>query len=147
MSPLCIGACFHTTGKHARPLMSQLHEKQPEVAWKSPNNDEIWVLKVSHLWTFNLKTSSVFNKMDLVGIVTKATKLFLDVNTISVDNWAFKLFDKATVVIIVSCSVVVTSRQFFGSPIYCDAGAVSLLLISFHTFNIFLMFLTFVIQK
>ncbi len=30
----------------------------------------------------------------LVGIVTKTTKSFLDVNTISVDNWTFKCFYK-----------------------------------------------------
>ena len=63
--------------------------------------------------------------MDLVGIVNKATKLFFDVNTISVDNWTFKMYYKVTVMLVVFCSVMVSSRQFFGSPISCDAGAVS----------------------
>ena len=63
--------------------------------------------------------------MDLVGIVNKATKVIFDINTISVDNWAFKLFYKVTTLLFVFCSVVVTSRQFFGSPINCDAGTVS----------------------
>ena len=62
-----------------------------------------------------------------MGVLNKATKLFFDVHTISVDNWAFKLYYKATVVIFVFASILVTARQFFGSPIYCDAGAVSYL--------------------
>ena len=65
--------------------------------------------------------------MDIVGIVTKATKVFLDVNTISVDNWTFKMYYKVTVMLTVFCSLIVTSRQFFGSPINCDAGIVSVL--------------------
>ena len=63
--------------------------------------------------------------MDLVSIVNKATRLFFDVNTISVDNWTFKMYYKATVVVLLLGSVMAGSRQFFGSPINCDAGAVS----------------------
>ena len=63
--------------------------------------------------------------MDLLGIVNKATKVVLDVNTVQCDNWAFKLFYKVTTMLIVACSILVTSRQFFGSQITCDAGAVS----------------------
>ncbi len=62
--------------------------------------------------------------MDLLGIVGKATKAFFDVRTISVDNWTFKLYYKVSVVLVVFCSVIVTSRQFFGSPINCDPGEV-----------------------
>ena len=63
--------------------------------------------------------------MDILGIFGKATKLLLEVNTISVDNWAFKMYYKVTTLLIVLCTVLVTSRQFFGSPIQCDAGTVS----------------------
>ena len=61
----------------------------------------------------------------LVGIVTKTTKSFLDVNTVSVDNWTFKCFYKVTTTVVIFCSVATTARQFFGSPIACDAGSVS----------------------
>jgi hypothetical protein len=61
---------------------------------------------------------------DIVGVVTKATSGFLEINQISIDNWAFKIFYKATTFILVVCSVLVTMTQFFGKPIQCDAGAV-----------------------
>ncbi|XP_023322025.1 innexin inx2 isoform X1 [Eurytemora carolleeae] len=60
---------------------------------------------------------------ELVGAVTKVTTGFLEVNAISIDNWGFKLFYKWTTSLLVFCSVLVTARQFFGSPIQCDAGA------------------------
>ena len=69
--------------------------------------------------------------MDLVGIVNKATKLFFDVNTISVDNWTFKMYYKATIVLVALGSVMTSARQFFGSPIQCDAGAVSIIVNTF----------------
>jgi len=60
---------------------------------------------------------------DILGLVSKASKSYVESNTISVDNWTFKFFYKATVLLVVLCSVLVTSRQFFGSPISCDVGA------------------------
>jgi hypothetical protein len=82
--------------------------------------------------------------MDLVGLVSKATKVFLDVNTISVDNWTFKLYYKASLILVIICSVLVTSRQMFGAPIVCDAGAVSSILSEFTVFlyfeNVFSLF-------
>ena len=42
----------------------------------------------------------------------------------SVDNWTFKCFYRVTTAVMISCSVLVTARQFFGAPIACDAGAV-----------------------
>jgi len=62
---------------------------------------------------------------DLIGAVTKATGSFLEINQISIDNWGFKLFYKATTSILIACSVLVTMTQFFGSPIQCDAGSAS----------------------
>ena len=61
---------------------------------------------------------------DLIGAVTKATGSFLEINQVSIDNWGFKLFYKATTSILIACSVLVTMTQFFGSPIQCDAGSV-----------------------
>jgi len=60
---------------------------------------------------------------ELVGAVTKITSGFLEINSISIDNWGFKFFYKWTTTLLVFCSVLVTASQFFGSPIYCDAGA------------------------
>ena len=61
----------------------------------------------------------------LIGIVSKTTKNFLDVNTISIDNWTFKCFYKISTTVCILSSVIATARQFFGSPILCDAGSVS----------------------
>lgn len=69
----------------------------------------------------------------LVGIVTKTTKNFLDVNSISVDNWTFKLFYKVSTTLVIFSSVMTTARQFFGSPITCDAGSVSSLLLFYRS--------------
>jgi len=60
---------------------------------------------------------------ELIGAVTKVTNAFLEINQISIDNWGFKLFYKATTSILIACSVLVVSTQFFGSPIQCDAGS------------------------
>jgi len=57
---------------------------------------------------------------EILGAATAATKLFLEVNQISIDNWTFKLFYKATTTLLLALSVVSTSKQFFGDPITCD---------------------------
>jgi len=62
---------------------------------------------------------------ELLGVVTKATSSFLELNQVSIDNWGFKLFYKFTTSILVFCSVLTTAKQFFGSPIQCDGGAAS----------------------
>ena len=41
-------------------------------------------------------------------------------NAISIDNWTFKLFYKATTTLCLACSVVASSKQFFGDPINCE---------------------------
>jgi hypothetical protein len=41
---------------------------------------------------------------DIVNVITKATNSFLDINTITVDNWTFKLFYKWTVTILIAGS-------------------------------------------
>jgi len=62
---------------------------------------------------------------ELLGVVTKATSSFLELNQVSIDNWAFKLFYKFSTTILVFCSVLTTAKQFFGSPIQCDGGSSS----------------------
>lgn len=44
---------------------------------------------------------------------------FLKVDQVIIDNNAFKLHYKATVLALLACSLVVTSRQFIGEPIDC----------------------------
>ena len=41
-------------------------------------------------------------------------------NQISIDNWTFKLFYKATTTILLACSLLCGTKQFFGEPINCD---------------------------
>lgn len=60
---------------------------------------------------------------DLIGAVTKVTSNFLEINQVSIDNWGFKLFYKCTTVYLILASVLTTAKQFFGSPIQCDAGS------------------------
>ena len=57
---------------------------------------------------------------EILGAATTATKLFLEVNQISIDNWTFKLFYKATTSLLLGCSVIASSKQFFGDPINCE---------------------------
>ena len=57
---------------------------------------------------------------EILGAASAGTKLFLEVNAISIDNWTFKLFYKATTTLCLACSVVASSKQFFGDPINCE---------------------------
>ena len=57
---------------------------------------------------------------EILGAANAGTKLFLEVNAISIDNWTFKLFYKATTTLCLACSVVASSKQFFGDPINCE---------------------------
>ncbi|GIY07718.1 hypothetical protein CEXT_636711 [Caerostris extrusa] len=53
--------------------------------------------------------------MDLFGSV----KNFLKPSRASIDNFAFKLTYKFTFALLISSSVLVTARQYFGDPIDC----------------------------
>eukprot|EP00092_Neocalanus_flemingeri_P002461 GFUD01002633.1.p1 GENE.GFUD01002633.1~~GFUD01002633.1.p1 ORF type:complete len:421 (-),score=78.51 GFUD01002633.1:86-1348(-) len=57
---------------------------------------------------------------EILGAATTATKFFFEVNAVSIDNWSFKCFYKVTTSILLACSVISTSKQFFGDPIQCD---------------------------
>ena len=71
------------------------------------------------------KTQSNTVMAQLIGAVTSVTSNFLEINQVSIDNWGFKLFYKATTTYLILSSVLATAKQFFGSPIQCDAGSVS----------------------
>ena len=97
--------------------------------------------------TKDLKGIRSTTMADLIGAVTKVTSNFLEINQVkhliftrnwfftatidqvSIDNWGFKLFYKCTTVFLILSSVLTTAKQFFGSPIQCDAGSVSIYLL------------------
>ena len=57
---------------------------------------------------------------EILGAATTATKYFLEVNQVTIDNPTFKLFYKATTTLLLACSLVTSSKQFFGDPINCE---------------------------
>ena len=57
---------------------------------------------------------------EILGAATTATKYFLEVNQVTIDNATFKLFYKATTTLLLACSLVTSSKQFFGDPINCE---------------------------
>ena len=61
---------------------------------------------------------------EILGAITGATKLFLEVNQVSIDNWNFKMYYKATTSLLLACSVISSSKQFFGSPISCETVSI-----------------------
>merc|ERR1712106_416365 len=80
---------------------------------------------------------------EILGAATTATKFFFEVNAISIDNWSFKCFYKITTSILLACSVISTSKQFFGDPIQCDirgggvdSGVLNSYCWMYSTFNI-----------
>lgn len=54
-----------------------------------------------------------------------SVKGFLKIDTICIDNNVFKLHYKATVVLLMVSSLLVTSRQYFGDPIDCVVEGIS----------------------
>ena len=63
---------------------------------------------------------------EILGAATSATKLFFEVNKVSIDNWTFKLFYKATSSMLMAFAFVASTKQFFGDPISCETVNVSL---------------------
>jgi len=63
---------------------------------------------------------------EILGAATTATKYFLEVNQVTIDNATFKLFYKATTTLLLACSLVTSSKQFFGDPINCEVVRPSL---------------------
>jgi len=80
---------------------------------------------------------------EVLGAVTGATKHFIGVDQISIDNWSFKCYYKVTTFVLLACSVISTSKQFFGDPIQCDirgggvdSGVLNSYCWMYSTFNI-----------
>ena len=57
---------------------------------------------------------------EILGAATSATKLFFEVNKVSIDNATFKLFYKATTAMLMAFAFVSSGKQFFGEPIDCE---------------------------
>lgn len=53
--------------------------------------------------------------MDIFGSLRSVLKI----DQVCVDNNVFRLHYKVTVIFLLACSVLVTSRQYFGDPIDC----------------------------
>ncbi|XP_064097505.1 innexin inx2-like [Macrobrachium nipponense] len=51
-------------------------------------------------------------------------KNILKVPSVNTDNMVFRLHYKATMILLVACSLLVTQRQYFGDPIDCDVTGV-----------------------
>ena len=58
--------------------------------------------------------------LDLIGSLSG----FLKLNTISIDNNIFRLHYKATVIVLLAASIIVTQKQYFGDPIDCIVDGV-----------------------
>ena len=64
-----------------------------------------------------------------------ALKLITKVYEIKIDNGTFKLFYKATTALLLACSFISSSKQFFGTPISCEVVRIFLCVVinlSFH---------------
>ena len=55
---------------------------------------------------------------EIIGAVTSVTKSFVKVNSISIDNWGFKLFYKCSTTLLVFCSVLVTARYMYNKVLF-----------------------------
>ncbi len=64
------------------------------------------------------------NMTEVIEATTGAAKLFLEFRGVSIDNASFKLFYRATTMILVISSVLASAKQVFGDPISC--GVVSI---------------------
>jgi len=71
--------------------------------------------RAAHKWE-NLK-----NMAEILGILKKSL-WFTNKKTLVIDSWSFQLFNKVTSSLLVTFSILVTAKQFFGRPIRCDAG-------------------------
>ena len=60
------------------------------------------------------------NMADVLEAATGAAKLFLEFSKISIDNFTFKLFYRASTTFLITMSVLASSKQVFGDPISCE---------------------------
>ena len=61
---------------------------------------------------------------ELVAVLKKAL-WFTEEDSLMIDSTVFQLHNKVTIIVFVASSILVFTKQFFGSPIRCDAGYVS----------------------
>ena len=61
---------------------------------------------------------------ELIGVLRKAL-WFTEEDSLMIDSTVFQLHNKVTIIVFVFSSILVFTKQFFGSPIRCDAGYVS----------------------
>ena len=61
----------------------------------------------------------------LVAVFKESLWFSSDHKSAIIDSWSFKAFNTVSSSIFVLCSIIVSSRQFFGEPLRCDAGEVS----------------------
>ena len=62
---------------------------------------------------------------ELIGVLRKAL-WFTEEDSLMIDSTVFQLHNKVTIIVFVFSSILVFTKQFFGSPIRCDAGYVSI---------------------
>ncbi|XP_023336665.1 innexin inx2 [Eurytemora carolleeae] len=53
------------------------------------------------------------------------TRSYFEINTLTTDNVCFQLYYKWSSTLFIISSILVTTKQFFGSPLQCDAGHAS----------------------
>ena len=64
---------------------------------------------------------------DEFGLATSATKYFLEVNRITIDNWTFKLFYKWTPALLLMGAGITLTKQFvYEGPIHCEVVNIKL---------------------
>ena len=61
---------------------------------------------------------------ELIAVLRKAL-WFTEEDSLMIDSAVFQLHNKVTIIVFVASSILVFTKQFFGSPIRCDAGYVS----------------------
>ena len=65
---------------------------------------------------------------ELIAVLRKAL-WFNEEDSLTIDSTVFQLHNKVTIIVFVASSILVFTKQFFGSPIRCDAGYVSLFIL------------------
>ena len=82
-----------------------------------------WILPVFVAWS--LSCDSKFKHIDITMLgFFSGLKDFLKFDHVWIDNNVFRLHYKATVLIFVTCSLLVSTRQYIGDPIDCMVDGV-----------------------
>ena len=65
---------------------------------------------------------------ELIAVLKKAL-WFTEEDSLMIDSTVFQLHNKVTIIVFVASSILVFTKQFFGSPIRCDAGYVGFIIL------------------